>query len=169
MLTWRAPDGLSSRWAPGWRSPPRSVRLEGIAFVGGPPIAVDATVADGVVLTTSSSSADPPSEHRASTVQLVAEGGRGPQAGSVTTCSSFARTRAAPSSRRHGRRSRCECVAASTTAGDALLALDSVAALRLRYCALAAWAGRRSSMLARPPGRDRGHAPLGRGRRCWPP
>ena len=61
-----------------------------------------------------------------------------------------------------------ERVAASATAGDAVLAMDSVASLRLRDCALAAGrAGRSSGCCRAHGGRDRRLPPLRRRRRCW--
>ena len=120
----------------------RSVRLEGIAFVGGPPIAVDATVADGVWLDDIIVLGHPPDERSGSTVQLVAAGGGGAQAElrDVVLGHSGAADALIGAFRHEGtwwQTLTLERVAASATAGDAVLAMDSVASLRLRDCALA--------------------------------
>ncbi|MET0818254.1 MAG: hypothetical protein ABWZ67_11895 [Solirubrobacteraceae bacterium] len=142
-VTLRAPDGLCVLVGAGLAVAARSVRLEGIAFVGGPPVAVDATVADGVVLDDVTVLAHLPDEQSGSTIQLVAAGGRGAEAelrdvvvghsgaadaiiGAFCHAGSWWQTLA------------LERVAATATAGDAILAIDSVASLRLRDCALAA-------------------------------
>jgi hypothetical protein len=141
-VTLRAPDGLCVLVGAGLAVAARSVRLEGIAFVGGPPIAVDATVADGVVLDDVIVLGHPPDERSGSTIQLVAAGGRGAEAllHDVVLGHSGAADALIGAFCHEGtwwQTLALERVTASATAGDAVLAMDSVASLRLRDCALA--------------------------------